>query len=160
MKWIITLIVLFSLTIKSQGQITFRVESDIYYPDFSVKIGDNVYYPDISIKIGKDVYYPDFTVGITSNKSQANFVITTSNYADYSIKASDDVYYPDLSIKAGNDVYYPDLTIKILTSGTVDYIVYTEKEFISLRDLVVALLPAINYHTDFEHDELNELFED
>ena len=40
------------------------------------------------------------------------------------------------------------------------YIVYTEKDFISLTDLVIALLPAINYHTDFEHDLLNELFID
>lgn len=52
------------------------------------------------------------------------------------------------------------MTIKINKSGTVNYIIYTEKEFISLRDIVIALLPAINYHSDFKHDALNELFED
>lgn len=75
-------------------------------------------------------------------------------------RVEDDIYSPDFSVKIGNEVNYPDLIIKINKSGTDDYVGYTEKEFISIRDLVKALLPAINYHTDFKHDELNEQFED
>nr|MBC8213467.1 hypothetical protein [Candidatus Neomarinimicrobiota bacterium] len=68
--------------------------------------------------------------------------------------------YPDLRLRVGDDVSYPDLRIEIRKSGTVDYIVYTEKDFISLRDIVIALLPAINHHTEYENDDLKELFED
>ena len=45
-----------------------------------------------------------------------------------------------------------------MKSGTVDYIVFTEKDFITLRDLTAAF-SAINYHTDFEHKELNDWLE-
>lgn len=152
---------IFALTISaSYSQISFKVDDDISYSDFRVRVGDDVSHADIRIRIGSDISYEDFTVGITSNKNQANFIISESNYTDYKIRAGDDVSHADLRIRAGDDVSYADLRIGIKKSGTVDYIVYTEKDFISLRDLVIALLPAINSHTDFEHDELNELFED
>jgi len=141
----------------AEEQITFKVSPDIIVGDLEVKIGENVIVPDITIKIGKNVIIPDFSVGVTSKKSQAHFVITTSIIADYEIKAGPDVIVPDLSIKAGSDVIVPDLTIKINTSGTVDWIVYTEKEFISINDLVIALLPVINYKTKGQHTKLNEM---
>ena len=159
MKTLFSIISFSLFSFLSIGQTTFNVESDNFYPDFKLKISEEVFYPDMSIKIGKNVYYADFTVGITQNKSQADFIITKSSYADYKIQAGDDIFYPDFSIKAGPDIFYPDLSIKIMTSGTVDYIVYTEKEFITLRDLVSSLLPVINFKTDFKHKKLNDLFE-
>ncbi len=150
----------FLISLSVQSQITFYVEHDISYPDFRVRISDDVSYPDIRIKIGSDVSYEDFTVGITSNKSQAQFIISESIYSDYTVRADDDVSYPDLRIRAGDDVSYADVRIEIRKSGTVNYVVYTEKDFITLRDLVVALLPAINYETDFKFEEINELFEE
>ncbi len=143
-----------------QAQVSFYIDDDISYPDFSVRISDDVSYPDITIRIGSDVSYEDFTVGVTSDKSQAQFIISESRYSDYTVRADDDVSYPDLSIRAGDDVSYPDVTIEIRKSGTVDYVVYTEKDFITLRDIVIALLPAINYETEFKFEEINELFED
>jgi hypothetical protein len=132
------------------GQITFRIESDIYSQDLSVKVSETVYSPDITVKIGSDVYSPDFTVGISNSKKDADFIITRSANADISIKASESIYSPDISIKVGESVYSPDVTIKILKSGTVNYIVYTEKDFISMTDLIVALLPAINKKLDYK----------
>lgn len=82
-----------------------------------------------------------------------------SSKADFTIHASDDIYYPDISICAGEDVSYPDLTFKVEKSGTVDYIVYTEKSYISLNEIVIALLPAINQNTKWEHEVLKKLFD-
>ena len=83
MKSVLSIILLLPAFLSVQGQITFKVEDDIYYPDFSVKIGEDVYYPDITIKIGTEVSSADFSLGITSNRAQADFIITESNYADY-----------------------------------------------------------------------------
>jgi hypothetical protein len=43
------------------------------------------------VKIGERVNFEDFTVGVTSNKNQADFIITNSTISDFSIKASEDV---------------------------------------------------------------------
>jgi len=150
----IFLILLSILSIESVAQITFRIEDNISYPDLSVKISDNVSYPDIRIKIGEDISYEDFTVGITSNKSKADFIITKSRYPDLTVKASDNISYPDLRIKAGESVSYADVTIEIKKSGTVDYLVYTEKAFISLIDIVISLLPAINKELDYKFEKI------
>jgi hypothetical protein len=40
------------------------------------------------VKIGERVNFEDFTVGVTSNKNQADFIITNSTISDFSIKAS------------------------------------------------------------------------
>lgn len=66
-----------------------------------------------------------------------------------SVKVSDSTYSPDISIKAGENVYSPDVTIKILKSGTVNYIVYAEKDYI-MTDLIVVLLPTINKELDYK----------
>jgi len=134
----------------SIGQISFKVSDDTYSPDITVKIGSDVYYPDISIKIGSDVYSSDFSVGISSNRYQADFIITDGFNADFTVKASNDVYYPDLSIKASDDVYYPDITIKLVKSGTVDYVIYNEKNYTSMADIISALLPVIHKYTDYQ----------
>jgi Uma2 family endonuclease len=150
MKQIALFLILILSHTKIIGQITFRIESDIFSSDLSVKVSESVYSPDVTVKIGSDVYSPDFTVGISSSKKEADFIITKSTNADISIKASESIYSPDISIKAGESVYSPDVTIKILKSGTVDYIVYTEKDFITMTDLIVALLPAINKKLDYK----------
>ena len=157
-EFLLLLFVLAGLTVKSQ--LTFFIDDDISYPDFRVRIGEDVSYPDIRIRIGSDVSFEDFTVGVTSNKSQAQFIVSESRYSDYTVRAGEDVSYPDLSIKAGADVSYPDITIEIRSSGIVDYVVYTEKDFITLRDIVIALLPAINTETGFKFDELKEVFKE
>jgi len=136
------------------AQLTFRIDESISYPDLSVKISESVSYPDITVKIGENVSYEDFTVGITSNKNQADFIITESRYPDLTVKASESVTYPDLSIKMGETVSYPDVTIKIRKSGTVDYIIFTEKAYISLREIVIALLPAINKELDYKYKKI------
>jgi hypothetical protein len=142
------------------AQISFYVDEDISYPDIRVRIGEDVTYPDVRIKIGETVSYSDFTVGITNNKSTANFIITTSKYgADKTIRAGDDVSYPDIRIRFGENTSYSDLSIKIKKSGSVDYIVYSEKEFVSMNDLIIALLPAINKQLDYKLEGIPTLSE-
>ncbi len=136
------------------AQLTFRINENISFPDLSVKISKNISFPDITVKIGENVSFEDFTVGITSNKNEADFIITESRYPDLSIKASEDVLHPDISIKAGETVSFPDVTIKIKKSGTVGYTVFTEKAYISLREIVIALLPAINKELDYKYEKI------
>lgn len=136
------------------AQMSFKIDRDVFLPDLSVKISENTMLPDIKVKIGERVSFEDFTVGVTSNKNQADIVITNSTISDFSIKASEDVFLPDLSVKAGEDVLFADVTIKIKKTGMVDYIIYTEKGYISIEELVVALLPAINKVMDYQFDSI------
>jgi len=136
------------------AQLSFRIESNILYPDLSVRISKNVIFPDIRVKIGESVLFENFTVGITSNRNQADFIITTSRYPELTVRVSENILFPDISIKAGENVLFADVTIKIKKTGTVDYIVYTEKSYISLTDLVVALLPAINKEMDYKFKKI------
>ncbi len=138
--------------------ISFRIDSDIAYPDLRVRIGKSVSYPDIRIRIGTSVSYSDFTVGISSEKKDATFVITKSVNANFSVRADDDVSYPDVRIRSGDSVSYPDVRIKFKKSGEVDYLVYTEKDFMTLTDMVIALLPAIHIQTNYEHEALTDHF--
>jgi hypothetical protein len=149
---IIAIIIIFSNP--GIAQLSFRIESNILYPDVSVRISENVIFPDIRVKIGESVHFEDFTVGITSNRNQADFIITTSRYPELTVRASENILFPDISIKAGENVLFADVTIKIKKTGTVDYIVYTEKADISLTDLVVALLPAINEEMDYKFKKI------
>lgn len=136
------------------AQLSFRIESNILYPDLSVRISKNVIFPDIRVKIGESVLFENFTVGITSNRNQADFIITTSRYPELTVRVSENILFPDISIKAGENVLFADVTIKIKKTGTVDYIVYTEKSYISVTDLVVALLPAINKEMDYKFKKI------
>lgn len=149
---IIVIIIIFSDS--GIAQLTFRIESNILYPDLSVRISENVSFPDIRVKIGEGVNFEDFTVGITSKKDQADFIITKSRYPELTVRASENILFPDIRIKAGKNVSFADVTIKIKKKGTVDYIVYTEKAYISLTDLVVALLPAINKEMDYKFKKI------
>ena len=76
-----------------------------------------------------------------------------------SFKVSDDTYSPDITVKIGSDVYYPDITIKLVKSGTVDYVIYNEKNYTSMADIISALLPVIHKYTDYQNDALNKLFQ-
>jgi len=136
------------------AQISFRIDSKILSSDLRVRISENVNFPDIRVKIGGSVHFEDFSVGITSNRNQADFIITTSRYSELTVRASENVLFPDIRIKAGENVLFADVVIKIKKTGTVDYIVYTEKEYISLTDLVVALLPAINKEMDYKFEKI------
>ena len=150
-----TLIFLITISfaiIYGNAQISFKIESDIFFPDLSVKISESTVISDISIKIGEKVNFADFTVGITSRRNQADFIITKTSIPEFTIRASSNVLMPDISIKIGENVLFPDVTIKIKTSGVVDYIVYTEKESITMNDLVIALLPAINKEMNYQFE--------
>lgn len=137
------------------SQISFYVDESLSYPDISVKIGTSVSNPDIRVQIGENISYNDFTVGVTRNKSKANFVIVKSKYqADKTVRASDNVSYPDIRIQASENVSYPDVRIEIKKSGTVDYLFYTEKAFMSMNDLVIALLPVINKHLNYKFKDI------
>jgi hypothetical protein len=136
------------------AQISFKIDRNILLPDLRVKISGSTMFPDIRVKIGERVTFIDFTVGITSNKNQADFIITNSIVSDFTIKASEDIFLPDLSIKVGADVIFADVSIKIKKTGIVDYIVYTEKNYININELVIALLPAINQAMDYQFDKI------
>ena len=141
-------------TMCGYSQITFKIDSDIFFPDLRVQISENILFPDIRVKIGEKASFADFSVGITSNKNQADFIITKSAFADYTVKASEKVMFADLSIKAGANVFFADVSIKIKKTGIVDYIVYTEKNYITINELIVALLPAINQAMDYQFDSI------
>ena len=79
-------------------------------------------------------------------------------YSQITYKIGSDIYYPDIKIQIGSDIYYPDIKIKLIKTGTVNYVIYSEKDFVSMNDIISALLPVIHKFTDYEHESLNEMF--
>jgi len=154
MRKIVTFLVTI-LSFNAFSQISFCVDEELTSPDFSVKIGTSISFPDIKVQIGENISFADFTVGVTDFKSQANFVIVESKLqADKTVRAGDDVSFPDISILAGENVSFPDVRIEVKKTGSADYLVYTEKAFISENDLVIALLPAINQHLNYKFENI------
>lgn len=153
-KILIIFVIIIIFSESGIAQISFRIENNILYPDLRVRISENVIFPDIRVEIGENVHFENFTVGITSNRDQADFIITTSRYPELTVRASENTLFPDIRIRAGENVLFEDVKIKIKKKGTVDYIVYTEKAYISLTDLVVALLPAINKELDYKFKKI------
>lgn len=158
MKNIITIIWLSIFTISnSYGQTSFKIDKNIIAPDLSVEIGENIIAPDITIEIGENVIAADLSVGLTSDKRKANFVIVKYSGATYEIEASLTVISPDISIEAGANIMAPNLTVEIKEKGIVDYLVYTENEHISLNELVIYLLPAINKKLNYKYSVLRKI---
>jgi|LSQX01.2.fsa_nt_gb hypothetical protein len=153
-KIISIFLIIFVYSICGNAQISFKINGNSFLSDLTVSISDKILFPDISIKIGEEVFFENFTVGITANKNQADFIITDSTFADVIIKISESVLLADLSIKAGKAVLLPDVTIKIKKTGVVDYAIYSEKEYITLQELVIALLPAINQELNYKFDNI------
>lgn len=155
---LIYLLILFSDSI--EAQMSFYIDESISFADLRIKIGENISLADVRVKIGEDVTMADFSVGITNTKSNANFIITESKYrADKTIKAGESLSSPDIRIRAGESVSVADVRIKIKSSGTVDYLVYTENDDMSLYHLVIALLPAINKEFDYKLEGVPTLSE-
>lgn len=147
---IIILITIFFPFLACNAQMSFRIGENTSFPDLSIKISESASFADVTVKIGERVSFEDFTVRITSSKSEADFIITESNDPDLRVKASESIPFPDLSIKAGEEVTFPDVTIKIKRTGAADYIIFTERAYISLREIAIALLPAINKKLDYK----------
>ncbi len=155
MKRFLFLVTVFAFQITvSNAQVTFRIGANVPFSNLSIKISESVSFPDLTVKLGEDVPFPDFTVGITTDKASADFILTGEKPADFIIKASESVAFPDLKIKAGEEVAFPDVSIEILKAGAVDYLVYTDKAYISLQEIVIALLPAINKELDYKFPKI------
>lgn len=137
-----------------KAQMTFKIDRNIPFPDFSVNISENVSFPDITVKIGEDVSFEDFTIGITHNKNQADFIITKSMNPDFKVMASENISFPDIRVKAGEDVSFPDITIEIKDPVGVDYLIFSEKPYISLNEIVIVLLPVINKELDNKFEKI------
>ncbi|MBW2502820.1 MAG: hypothetical protein JRD39_07755 [Deltaproteobacteria bacterium] len=153
--FLILAFLLFAEPAKAQTKI--RIDDDATNPDFKVLIGKDVSYPDIKIRIGEDIENADFVVGITRERIKADLIISKSNFPDFTVAASDTMSSPDLKIRASEDEPAPDLKIQVNKHGRANYYVYNEGVFMSLYDLVVVLLPAVNIHTAFQHDSLKDL---
>ncbi|MGE4434442.1 MAG: hypothetical protein AB7D40_10585 [Bacteroidales bacterium] len=132
----------------------FRVVEDEPFPDMKIRMGRNVPFPDVTVKIGEEVVFEDFSVGFTDRWTEADFVITKSKKAHLTVVASSDVMLPDLEIRVGESVPFEDVKIKVRRAGVVDYLIYTERAYISLNEIVVALLPAINQHLGFKLEDI------
>ena len=158
---LLTHLLFVSLTIfivEGKAQLSFLVAENILYPDFNLVISENSFFPDFSINISRSVRYPDFTVGFTNIKSKADFIISNSNNAYYKIKVSNNSFSPDLRINVGENILYADLSILVATSGSVDYLIYSDKDFPGVNDIIASLLLVIHAKTKFKNDALNRLF--
>jgi hypothetical protein len=141
-KFILTFLLLY-LTISAFGQTTLGIEKDISFPDLKVEISDDISFPDIKVKIGIDVSFEDLTVGFTNSKSKADFIISTSSFPDKKILYGKTVSFKDIQICASETISFPDVTIEIRNSGWVDYLIYSDKNYISKEEIVICLIEVI-----------------
>jgi len=135
------------------GQIIFSISDKNRLCDLTVEISDDCLFPDIKVDIGTNVLFADFTVGITGSIKDADFIITKSGLSDITVNVSESGL-SDITIKAGERVLFPDVSVRIIESGKVDYLVYSDEDFITITELIVALLPAINAELDFKYKEI------
>jgi len=155
-----TLFIFFLLQFSLNGQIySARVDKDIWSPDARIQIAKDIFYPDLTIQFGTSVLYPNISVGLTDSRYNADFIITDS-YSDVNIQYDDDTWSPDLSIMYGEDILYPDFSIRWVKSGTVNYLIYADEDFLTPQEIICVLLPLINAEMEFQFDALNEAFDE
>jgi hypothetical protein len=128
------------------------------YADVDVKFTTSNY-ADIDVRFVNSEYSADFTVGVTNKKNEATAAITESNYADLDIKITDS-NYADIDIKI-TESNYADIDIMIKTTGTVDYLIYSNK-YLDKNEIIVACLPIIKTYTDnkIKEDKIPLFFKD
>lgn len=154
-----TLVILLLLQFSLRGQIyTVNVDKDIWSPDARIQIAKDVFYPDLKVLFGTSVLYPNISVGLTDSRYNADFIITDS-YSDVNIQYDENTWSPDLSIMYGEDILYPDFSVRWVKSGTVNYLIYADDDFLTPQKIICALLPLINAEMDFQFDALNEAFD-
>lgn len=150
----VTILLLVFYVLSGSAQVSFRIDNGIAFPNLRVKISPDVSFPDISVSIGKDVAFEDFTVGVTSNRSMADFIISDSPLSDITVNASETVPFADIVVRYGQQVPFTNVKVKIKEYGNADYLVYTERSAITLEEIVVAILPALNSAMDYKFDKL------
>ncbi len=150
----VTVLLLVFYVLSGSAQVSFRIDNGIAFPNLRVKISPDVSFPDISVSIGKDIAFEDFTVGVTSNRSMADFIISDSPLSDITVNASETVPFADIVVRYGQQVPFTNVKVKIKEYGEADYLVYTERSAITLEEIVVAILPALNSAMDYKFDKL------
>lgn len=142
------------LPIIACSQYSVGFTSSSYAADLNVRVGESIIYADLDVEISENVIYEDFTIGFTNSKHNADVVIGTSPSAsDIQICISNSLY-ADMDIDVSESQIYEDISIEIKSSGSVDYLVYNEDEFLSKEKLVVALLPIINAHLEYKFSKI------
>lgn len=150
-------IIIILIAINLNAQIIIKSGENVTLADLRVCIGENVTWADMRVQIGKNVTLADFTVGIIDQKIQADFIVTNGFNYDLSVQAGDNVTLADIRIQAGGNVTLSDVRVKVKTSGTVDYFVYIEKEIMTMNDIVIALLPALNKEMDYKFEKIPKI---
>lgn len=157
MKYILFIAFSMLITFNLNAQIVFKSGENVTSADLRVRVSENVILADIRVRIGENVTFADFTVGITNQKSKADFIVTEGYNYDLRIRAGEKVILADIRIRAGESVILSDVRVKIKTSGTVDYLVYVDKDIITMNDIVIAILPALNKEMDYEFEDVPKI---
>lgn len=142
-----TILFFIILTLKSGFlfcQSTIKVGEYVSNPDLRVKIGEYVSNPNLKVKIGEYVSNSDFSISITSSPLKADIIVT--EYCDkcLRIKSSEYISNPDISIYVSEYTTNPDIKILLKRSGEADFVVYSDLDSLTKKELVLAVLPEIN----------------
>lgn len=80
--------------------------------------------------------------------SQEVVRIKDSGYGDLSIRIKESGY-GDISVRI-KESGYGDVSIRIKESGTVDYLIYSDKEWVSKSEIIAALINVIKQKAGYE----------
>jgi hypothetical protein len=133
----------FTHTLLSQEIVRIK---DSGFGDESIRIKESGF-GDISVRF-KDSGFGDFSVGFTNSKSKADYVLKYSGFGDRSVRIKESGF-GDISIRI-KESGFGDVTIRIKESGTVDYLIYSENDYVPKREIVAALINVIKKEAEYE----------
>ena len=102
---------------------------------------------DIDVRF-KESGFGDFSVGFTKSKSKADYVLKHSGFGDRSVRIKESGFGDiDIRIKESG---FGDVDIRIKESGTVDYLIYSDNEYVTKSEIIAALIDVIKKYADYE----------
>lgn len=128
-------------------QTVFRIEGKTKNPDLKIAVSQILENPDLKIKLNYgNVANCDLFFAITKDREKADIIIS-NNFLDsihYNIEKTRSANFADISIELSANVKNPDFIVAYKEFGSVNLLIYTEKQGLPFDDWVITLLPFLN----------------
>jgi len=138
-KMKITLLLVFfftSISVYSQETVLIKNSG---FGDLSILIKESGF-GDITVLFKKSGF-GDISVGITDIEFEADFILKHSGFGDRSVLLKDSGF-GDISVLI-KESGFGDVSVLIEESGTVDFLIYSDKDYITKDEIVAALIEVI-----------------
>lgn len=144
MKRLLLIITLFIASFSNSQEIVRIKESGFGDIDIRIKRSG---FGDIDVRF-KESGFGDFSVGFTNNRYRADFVLKHSGFGDRSIRIKESGFGDiDVRIKESG---FGDVDIVIRNTGIADYLIYSDRQYVSKSEIVAALIDVIKREAGYQ----------